>query len=50
MSREEAKEIKVKIHLWTDPETNITYYDDEAMVEEFEKKLDNLLDQNKEDE
>lgn len=43
------KEIKVKIHLWTDEETSITYYDDEEMRAEFEEKLDELLNQNNED-
>ncbi len=45
MSKEK---LEIGIYWWIDEDTNEKIYDEDAMREEFEDKLDNLLNQKKE--
>tara|TARA_R110002020_G_scaffold115034_6_gene264587 strand:+ start:1701 stop:2102 length:402 start_codon:yes stop_codon:yes gene_type:complete len=43
------EKLEIGIYWWIDEDTNEKVYDEDAMREEFEDKLDKLLDQNKDD-
>jgi len=44
------EKLEIGVYWWIDEDTNEKIYDEDAMREEFEDKLDKLLNQNKDDE